>query len=165
MLPPSPLSSFSLVSFVSGRLRGRAREQQIQQPLFHRGLGLGLDLVPFFGLDLGDGQLHQVPDHGFHVPAHIAHLGEFRGLDLEERRGGELGQSPGDLGLAHPGGADHDDILGGDLVPEVLGDLLAPPAVPQRDGHRALGVVLPHDIFVQLRHGLPGGQMIPGRGE
>ena len=84
---------------------------------------------------------------------------------MRKRRGGQLGQAPGDLGLAHPGGADHDDILRGDLVPEVLGDLLAPPAVPQGDGHRALGVLLPHDVFVQLRHGLPGGQMIPGGGE
>ncbi len=67
------------------RLRGRAGEQQVQQPLFHRRFGLGLDLVPLFGLDLGHGQFHQVPDHGFHVPAHVAHLGEFGGLDLQER--------------------------------------------------------------------------------
>ncbi len=79
--------------------------------------------------------------------------------------GGELGQAPGDFGFAHAGGADHDDILGGDFVPEDFGDLLAPPAVAQGNGHGPLGVLLPHDIFVQLRHGLPGSQMIPGAGE
>ena len=75
---------------------------------------------------------------------------------------GQFGQPPGDLGLAHPGGADHDDVLGRDLVPEVLGDLLAAPAVAQGDGHRFLGVLLPHDIFVQLRHDFPGSEMVPG---
>ena len=140
-------------------------QQQIQQALLHHFVGLGLDLVPLFGLHQVDGQLHQVPDHGLHVPAHVAHFGELGGLDLEKGRLGQLGQPPGDLGLAHPGGADHDDVLGGDFVPQGLGDLLAPPAVAQGDGHRPLGVLLPDDIFIQLRHDLPGGQVIPGTRE
>jgi hypothetical protein len=159
------MAGFSRVWSFALLARGGAGEQQFQQALLHGFGGLGLDLVPFFGLHQVHRQLRQVPDHGLHVPADVTHFGELGGLDLQEGRLGQLGQSPGDLGLAHPGGADHDDVLGGDFVPQGLGDLLTAPAVAQGDGHRLLGVLLPDDIFVQLRHDLPGGEGIPGGGE
>ncbi len=70
----------------------------------------------------------------------VADLGELGRLDLHEGRVGELGQPPRDLGLAHAGGADHQDVLRRDLLAQRIGHLLAPPAVAQRDGHRALGL-------------------------
>ena len=84
------------------------------------------------------------------VAADIADLGEFRRLDLEERRLRELGQAPRDLGLADAGRADHQDVLRQHLLAQLLGELLAAPAVPQRDGDGALGVVLADDVAVEL---------------
>ena len=66
-----------------------------------------------------DGELGQVADHRLDVAADVADLGVLGGLDLEERRLGELGQPAGDLGLPHPGGPDHDDVLRRDLVAQL----------------------------------------------
>jgi hypothetical protein len=57
-----------------------------------------------------------------------------------------------DLGLAHPGGPDHQDVLRRDLLAQRLGDLLAAPAVAQRDRHRPLRSRLPDDVLVELMH-------------
>ena len=98
------------------------------------------------------------------VAADVADLGELGGLDLDERRIGELGQTPRDLGLADPGRADHEDVLGRDLLAQRLTHLHAAPAVAQRDRHRALGGVLADDVLVQLLDDLAGcecGDMSP----
>ncbi len=111
-------------------------------PLAHRGRHLGLDHA--------DAELGEVADHGLHVAADVADLGVLGGLHLEERRLGELGQAAGDLGLPDAGGPDHDDVLRRDLVAQLGGQVLPPPAVAQRDGHRALGLVLADDVAVEL---------------
>ena len=49
-------------------------------------------------------------------------------------------------------------FFGRDLVAQLGGQALPPPAVAQGDGHRALGRGLPDDVAVQLRHDLAGGQ-------
>jgi hypothetical protein len=41
-------------------------------------------------------------------------------------------------------------------------DLLAPPPVPEGNGHGFFGVFLPHNVFIQLRDGFPGGEMVAG---
>ena len=99
-----------------------------------------------------DGHLGQVADDGVDVLADVAHLGELGRLHLDEGRVGQLGQAPRDLGLAHAGRADHQDVLGRDLVAQLLVHLLAAPAVAQRDRHGALGVLLADDVAVQLGH-------------
>ena len=50
------------------------------------------------------------------VAPDVADLGELRRLDLDERRVGEARQAPRDLGLAHAGRADHQDVLRRDFV-------------------------------------------------
>src|SRR5262249_11535453 len=87
--------------------------------------------------------------------------GELRGLDLEERRAGELGQAARDLGLPDPGRPDHDDVLGRDLVLEIALDALAPPAVAQGDRDRALGGALADDVAIELQDD-PGGREVGG---
>jgi hypothetical protein len=72
-----------------------------------------------------DGQLHQIPHHGFHIAAHIAHLGELGGLHLVKGRIGQQRQAPGDFGFAHARGADQDDVFGSDFIAQLFGDLLA----------------------------------------
>ena len=94
----------------------------------------------------------------------VADLGELGRLDLDERRAGEPRQPARDLGLPDAGGADQDDVVGRDLVPDVVGRLGAAPAVPQRDGDGLLGGVLPDDVAVELGDDLPRRQLLePGR--
>jgi hypothetical protein len=59
--------------------------------------------------------------------------------------------------LPTPVGPDHEDVLGRDLGRRLLVDLLAAPAVAQRDGHGALGVLLADDVAVELGDDLLGG--------
>jgi hypothetical protein len=96
-----------------------------------------------------DGHVDQVADDGVDVLADVAHLGELGRLDLDEGRVGQPRQAARDLGLAHAGGADHQDVLRRDLAAQLLVDLLAAPAVAQRDGHRALGF-LADDVAVEF---------------
>ena len=140
------------MGLVFGFLAPSRREQNVQQLFFSHFLGLQLDGFLLFGADHVDRQFRQVPHHRFHVASHVAHFREFAGFDFEKRRLRQPRQSACDLGFAHAGGADHDDILGGDLIAEMIRDLLAAPAVAQGDGHHAFGFLLTDDVFVQLAH-------------
>ena len=144
--------------------RAAPAEQQIEQSFVRPRLRLGKDLVLALGAHHVDGRVHQVAHHGLGVAADVADLGELRRLDLDERRTGEPGQPAGHLGFPDAGRADHDDVVGGDLVADVVGRLGAAPAVSHRDGHRLLGRILPHDVAVQLRDDLAGRHLLePGR--
>ena len=76
----------------------------------------------------------------------VADLGVLGRFDLEERRADELGQPAGDLGFADAGGADHDDVLGRDVLAQLVGQLLPPPAIANGDRDGALGGVLADDV-------------------
>ena len=102
-----------------------------------------------------DGRLDEVAHDRVDVAAHVADLGELAGLDLHEGAARQPRQTPRDLGLAHPGGADHEDVLGGDVGGLLGGQPLPPHAVAQGDGHRALGGGLADDVAVELGHDLP----------
>ncbi len=95
-------------------------------------------------------KIDQVADDGFDVLADVTHLGELGGLDLDKGRVGQLGQAPGDLGLADAGGADHQDVLGCDFIAQIFTDLHPAPAVTHGDGNGALGVRLADDMLVQF---------------
>jgi hypothetical protein len=97
-----------------------------------------------------DGDFDQVADHRLDIAAHVAHLGKLRGLNLEERRTGQLGQAARNLSFAHARGADHDDVLGHDVVGQVRRQLLPALAVAQRNGHGALGGLLADNVFVEF---------------
>ena len=127
--------------------------------LFGGVLRAGLHVLAHPLAGLGDGAVGEVADDLLDIAADIADLGEFRRLDLDEGRAGELRQTPADLGLADAGGADHQDVLGIDLLLQVGVELLAPPAVAQGDGGGALGVGLADDEAVELGDDLAGGQV------
>ena len=135
----------------------RPWQQRLQYPLLRSVLGAMADLGHFFFAGHLDGHIHQIADDGVHVSPHIAHLGEFGGLYLHEGRIGQLGQAASDLRLAHAGGPDHEDVLGGDLVAQLFVHLGAPPAVAQGDGHRPLGIALADDMLVQFLNDFSGG--------
>ena len=134
----------------SGSRRGVLADQRVEQALLGGQLGLGLDLLAQALAGHGDGDLDQVADDLLDVAADVADLGELGRLDLEEGRLRQARQAAGDLGLADAGRPDHQDVLGQDLLAQLLGQLLAPPAVAQGDGDGALGVVLADDEAVQL---------------
>ncbi len=142
------------------RRLGDGREEEVQDPVLHPPFGILLHLGLSLLTDHGDGRVHQIPDHGLHVPTHVSDLGELRRLDLHERGPGQSGQPASDLGLPDARGSDEDEVVGFDLVPELLSNPLAPPAVSKRDGHGLLGRVLAHDISVEFGHNLSGGQLV-----
>ena len=123
-------------------------------------LRLGLHLRPHLLLDQPDAGLGEVADDAFDVAADVADFGELGGFDLDERRADELRQPAGDLGFADAGGADQDDVLRRDVLAEVGRELLASPAVADRDRDGLLGGVLPDDVLVEFGDDLPGGHGI-----
>ena len=104
--------------------------------------------------------LDQVAHDLLDVAADIADLGEFRRLDLEERRAGELGETARDFGLADAGRPDHQDVLRQHLLAQLVVELQPPPAVAQRDRDGALGVVLADDEAVELGNDFAGEKSV-----
>src|SRR5439155_576391 len=75
-----------------------------------------------------DRHFDQVTYDGVDVAAHVADLRELGRFHLDEWSVGQARQTPRDLGLAHAGRADQQDVLGRDLLAQRLGHLLAAPA-------------------------------------
>ena len=144
----------------SSRSRGSGRKQQVENALFRVKFRLVLDLLHPLGADHVNSDLDQVTHDGFDVAPNIADFSEFRGLYLQERRVRELRQATRDLRLADARRSDHDDVLGHDLVREFRSELLAAHAVAQRDGNRALGVVLADDVLIEFGDDLPRREFI-----
>ena len=113
-----------------------------------------------YGLDAGDhplldhlhGIFHEVADHRFDIAPYVADLGEFRRFHFHERRVDEVGKTPGDFRLADAGRANHQNVFRRDLLRQIFGQLAAPEAVPQGDGHGAFCLFLPDDITVEILH-------------
>jgi hypothetical protein len=147
-----------LVFFVTAR-RGH---QDVEDRFLGGGFRLLLDAGQLPRLDEVHRHIHEIPDHGLDVAAVIADLGVLAGLDLDERRVHQLGNASRDLGLSDSGGPDQDDVLGHHFVAEVLGELPTSPAVSNRDGHGALGFLLPDDVSVQSGDDFRWGELLRG---
>ena len=119
---------------------------------------MACDLLAALLLHEPDPDLDEVAHDLLHVAADIADLGELRRLDLQERRVGEPRETARDLGLAAARRPDHQDVLGRHLLAQRALQLLAPPAVAQRDGDGALGVVLADDVAVEFGDDFAGGE-------
>jgi hypothetical protein len=132
-------------------MRGRPRVEGVEQAFLDDALRLGAHLLDLLRAHQLDRELRQVAHDRVDVATDVSHLGELRGLHLEEGRLREAGQAPGDLGLAHAGRPDHQDVFRVDLVAQLALDPLAAPAVAQRDCNRALGGILADDVPIQLR--------------
>src|SRR5262249_44537556 len=139
---------------IAGGESGIGADQSVDHALLGIELRLGLDLFALCVAHESDAGFQQIADDLIHVAADIADFGELRGFDLDEGRAGEPGQPPRDLGLADAGRPDHQDVLGQDLLAQLLVELLPAPAVAERNGDGALGVALTDDVAVELRDDL-----------
>ena len=141
-----------LAETLARRLAGAFANQRLQQAVHRRragGLAHGLAAAVFLQPDR---VFHQIAGNLFHIAPDITDLGELGRLHLHERSLSQLGQAPADLGLAAASGADHQDILGGHLIAQFRAEPLPPPTGSQRHRDGALGIGLPHDMFVQRSH-------------
>ncbi len=161
-MPPDDCVSISISLSLSSPARSFLRkesrvaalavgaDQRIEHALLGGELRARLHVLALALARLRDRDLDQIADDLFDVAADIADLGEFGGLDLDERRAGELRQPPRDLGLADAGRPDHQDVFRQHFLAQRAGELQPPPAVAQRDRDRALGVGLADDEAVEF---------------
>ena len=147
-----------LAERVLGGGAGIGTHQRGEHPFFRGKLGSRLHVLALLLAQLQDRDLDEIAHDLLDVAADVADLGELRRLDLQERRAGELGEPPRDLGLAHAGRTDHQDVLRQHLLAQLLVELQPPPAIAQRDGDRALGVALADDEAVELGDDLARGK-------
>ena len=113
-----------------------------------------LDLLARFLLADADAGFNQIADDALHIASDIADLSELRRLNLDERRIHQLRQTACDFRLAHAGRSHHQDVLGHNLLANLLGKLCAAITVAQGDRDRTLGVVLTDDIAIQFANDL-----------
>src|SRR5580704_14044572 len=147
------LQLFAALRFTGGtgiRRDRRWRQKKIQQA-FLRGLfgALGYFIQLLFTHHV-DGSFHQVAHHGFHIAANVSDFRVFRGFDFHKRAAGQTREAARNFRLSHAGRADHQNILWKDFFSKFGRKFLSTHAIAQRDGHRLLGKILAHDVFVQL---------------
>ncbi len=143
---------------VAGLGAGLVADQRRHDPVLGGKLGARDDLLaqPLPGHVHRD--LDQVADDLLDVATDIADFGELGRLDLEERRLRQISQTSRDLRLADAGRADHEDVFRQHLLAHAVVELLATPAVAQRDRDRPLGVILADDVAVQLGNDFARGK-------
>ena len=126
---------------------------------FRRKLRARLHVLALALADLGNRDLDEITHDLLDVAADIADLGEFRRLDLQERRVRQLGEAACDLGFADTGRADHQNVLRQHFLAQGTFELLPPPAVAQRDRDGALGIGLADDETVEFGNDFAGGEV------
>ena len=139
-----------------------APDQRVEHALLGGELGARLHVLAFTFPGLGDRDLDKIAHDLLDIAADIADLGELGRLHLDERRAGEPGEPPCDLGLSDPGRPDHQDVLWQHLLAQPVIKLQPPPAVAQRDGHRALGLGLADDETVEFGNDFAGREVCHG---
>jgi hypothetical protein len=122
-------------------------------------LGFRLNLTPRCLPQHVQRGVDKIAHDAFDIAADVANLGELRRLDLDEGRTRELGEPPRDLGLADARWPDHEDVLRQHLLLQIALELLAAPPVAQCDGDGAFGVILAHDVAVELGDDLARGEV------
>ena len=104
-------------------------QQEIEQAIFRvlRRLVFHLE-QPLFAHHF-DTELDEVAHHRLDIAPDVADFGELGGFDLEKGRLRQPREPAGDLGLAHAGGTNHQDVLGCDFIRELGRELLPPSPV------------------------------------
>jgi len=136
----------------------RWHQPGIEYALFGAHMRLGLHLGALLFAHQTDADFDEIADDLLDVAADIADFGKLGGFDLDEGGAGKLGKAAGDFRLADAGGTDHQNVLGHDFVAQLGLELLATPAVAQRNRHGALGLMLADNIAIELGNDLAGGK-------
>src|SRR5450432_3691904 len=159
LLPSLGVASLDRLRFAGEPQRLLTRRQErIEDAVFGAILGLAADLrLGLFARHLHR-DISQIAHDLLDILADIADLGELGRLDLDERGVRQMRKAARDLGLAHPGLTDHQDIFRRHLVAQRRIQLHAPPAVAQRDGDRTLGRILANDVAVEFVDDFAGSQ-------
>ena len=126
------------------------RQQGVEDALFSGVFGTVANLHDFLFAQQLDCSISQITDDRLDVTAYIANFGELGGFNLDERCVGQFGQTTGDLGFTDTRGADHQNVFWRHFNAQFFGQLHPAPAVTQRDGYGALGVVLADDVAIEL---------------
>src|SRR5471032_1826013 len=126
------------------------RQQGVEDALFSGVFGAVANLGHFLFAQQLDGGVGEVTNDRFNIATDIADFGELGRFDLDERRVGQFGQATGDLGFTDTGRADHQDVLGGYFNAQFFRQLHPAPAVTQRDGDGAFGIVLADDMAIEF---------------
>src|SRR6476661_3266018 len=145
-----------------GIARGRAgigADQRVEHAFLGGELGSGLNVLALALAGLRDRDLDEIADDLLDVAADVPDLGKFRGFDLDERRAREFGEPACDFGLADAGRPDHQDVLRQYFFAERADELQPPPAIAQRDGHRALGIGLADNKAIEFGDDFAGGEV------
>src|SRR6267378_2438146 len=140
--------------------RRRRRQEEIKNAFLGGLLGTVGNLVELFLAYHIDRSLHQVAHHRFHIAADVADFGIFGSLHLNKGTAGETGQAPCNFRFADAGRTDHQNIFRQNILCDFGRKLLAAHAVAERYRNGALGGVLAHNIFVQLRDNLPRSHVV-----
>jgi hypothetical protein len=117
---------------------------------------LALHVLALLVAQQADAGLDEVAHDLLDVAADIADLGELGRLDLDERRPASLARRRAISVLPTPVGPIIRMFLGVTSSRSRRLELLAAPAVAQRDGHGALGVLLADDEAVEFGNDLAG---------
>jgi len=157
----SPARSFLAEALARGRA-GAGADQSVDHALLGVEFGFRLHVLALALAGERDGNLHQVADDLLDVAADIADLGELGGFHFKKRRAGQPRQPAADLRLADAGRPDHQDIFRQHFLAQLVVELQAAPAVAQRDGDRALGVVLADDEAVEFGNDFAGEKSVNG---
>ena len=141
-------------------LGSRWWHQNVQNALFSSILGSDAYLGFLRLSGLLDSDVGQVADDCIHILAHITNFGELGGFDLDEGGIRQTRQTAGNFGFPHASGTNHQDIFRCNFTTQRSIHHLPTPAVAQGNGHRALGLRLPDDVFIQFGNDVLGSQCL-----
>ena len=126
------------------------RDQRVEDAVFRAILGLRFHLRFCLIAHHLHGRIGQIAHDLLDILADVADFRELGRLDLDERRVGQIRETPRDFGFADAGRTDHEDIFRRHFIAQRRFELHAPPAIAQRDRDRALGRVLADDVAIEF---------------
>src|SRR5258708_25868744 len=142
------------------RRRRRRRQEEIEDAFLGGLLGTVGNFVELFLADHVDRRLHQVAHHGFHIAADVTDFGILGSFHFNAGATRQTSQAPRNCTFPDAGCTDHQNIFRQDILCDFGRQLLPTHAIAEGHRNGALGGVLAHNIFVQLRDNLPRSHVV-----
>ena len=131
--------------------------KRINYAVFRAFMGIGFHDLAHFCPYHDDGTINQIAHDLFYVTANIANFSELGGFNFDKGRVCQFCQTPRNFSFTHTCWADHQDVFWINLIPDIIGQLLAPPTVTQCHSNRAFGVTLADNETVKFGYNFTGG--------